>query len=1802
MNPHTVANRLKETLCTYLETAYRISHPAIIEERGRLLRQGEVVSQTPFIETTPQFRQGTWLQDLDIPWIPGVLSELVQFGLPTSRFPLWRHQENALQAAWDAEGHPRNLIVATGTGSGKTECFYLPILSDILREALHEWPASTGEAGLGEWSSRQHRWLHRRRHETRPAAMRAIVLYPMNALVNDQLRRLRRILSLDDALQWQNEHLHGNRIYFGRYTSQTEVPGSPEETWRRTRWGEDQGRIQTGWETVGTAIRDCGGWPRLDGSEMLCRWDMQAAPPDILITNYSMLEYMLVRPIEAPIFRQTADWLAASEDHVLTLVLDEAHTYTGARGTEVAYLIARLFDRLGVGPDQVRCIATSASLGETEEDLRRVTCFASDLFGHSEDRFTVIQAEAEQVPNDLPDSTDSELQAFSTFQNALEESGHFDDEDRILRASECLSKDLGLNAGGRDASQMLYNALATYPRLLDLRQRTARNAQSLDNVANLLWNNLGDENQRRAATAGVLSAGAYARPYGAGNPDAPPLLPSRLHLMFRGLPGLWACVDPNCSQVEEAERGQRPCGRLYVEPRIWCECDARVLEVFSCRICGLLFLGGVPDDDGRLWPYEKNLEGGFQDYDSYEVFAVEDPGSPSAGRQGWAEECRSLHTTAITARTDALDTRVVWVAPRGGGGNETGHPYECPRCNARRSPSREIIEPMRSTGPQSFTVLMEDSFRTQPPRGPVGQQEQEQRHAEPSQGWFRPRSEVTEAATPPTGNPNRGRKALVFSDGRQDAAMLAGSLTYLHARDLFRQMLLVVLDESQSQEVPVGELRTRIFNLSIRQGIDPTFGEIENFWSRWETNPYEAEQSTQSIIDTYLRREIADREVGVEALGLTQWVLDSGSFNVEGFPALPPFEQRETLALLYAVLRILAGENLLLPADRNPENWPPELVEPYYRRIIVRPPAQDQNALVWGARRNNGMLRQNRLTRYLSAVASNVGLGDNGLDDLMESLWDGYLEEVLMPTSGANRPGWGLPITRLALASLPEKVLICTSCGYLSAETVRGICIRCHGRCEEIYSSEIPERRRNYYYHLALQATSGEEYPDPFSLRALEHTAQISATESAKRERHFQDQFILSGAERENPHECRVDILSVTTTMEMGIDIGDLTVVGLHNTPPTVANYQQRAGRAGRRSDGVATVLTYARDRSHDQYYYSRVAEIVTGDVRVPEVHLDNPVIARRHIHALVLQRFFFDRAQRDGGNNLLAAFGSVGNFRGGNPSGLEQLRELLTGGEFREVIEESAGSIVPNRTSELAQWLQDIPGRIGQTLESVREEEDLLEVLIRKGVLPRYAFPVDLVALWKEEPTPYNRGEEVQRDLQIALSEYAPDGEVVIDGEVYTSTGLYTPFAANPSYEADSWFYECPDCRYIQIADQADVRPTWMACPICRKPVDASQWRRPTPAIRPRGFRTDWTEEPRKHRGESRERVGFTTTAQLHAGDTARNAGEQCCSGRLWIHHRAGELYVVNRGNPNEQPGFWICPQCGRSLRSAGENHQVPERVRSDHSRICRGRSTQKAVLLHGFRSDVALVAVELPATLGANPVYPRGRAAWLSFGNALLRAAATHLQIDTNELAVGMRPWQHPDGRLMGEVFLYDTLPNGAGYADEFVHDIDRILEVAHDICAGCRNTHCETACYRCLLDYGNQRYHALLNRHIAVDLLDFIREGREPELSLEKQERALGHLEHFALPGSGYNLASVVVHDFQQGRQIERILTTPEGSRISLWPIHTLRLPLQEYMAITAREREIVPVYISEFDLTIRPFWVWNQILRGNVGMLD
>ncbi len=221
-------------------------------------------------------------------------------------------------------------------------------------------------------------------------------------------------------------------------------------------------------------------------------------------------------------------------------------------------------------------------------------------------------------------------------------------------------------------------------------------------------------------------------------------------------------------------------------------------------------------------------------------------------------------------------------------------------------------------------------------------------------------------------------------------------------------------------------------------------------------------------------------------------------------------------------------------------------------------------------------------------------------------------------------------------------------------ETLFHVCLRCGQQTSTVSASSI----QSFYRRAALHARPGSHFDDPYPLRAAEHTAQIPGREARDEERWFQDLF----HDHQHPNDYRVDVLSVTTTMEMGIDIGSLLNVGMRNIPPTVANYQQRAGRAGRRGSALATVLSFAQFRSHDQYYFAHPPEIVSFPPRVPVLYLANEVIAQRHVRSLLLQNFFhwvLRGQQATPSSNLFEAWGKVADFT--NMQGATRLRWYLT-------------------------------------------------------------------------------------------------------------------------------------------------------------------------------------------------------------------------------------------------------------------------------------------------------------------------------------------------------------------------------------------------------------------------------------------------------------------------------------------------------------------------------------------------------------
>lgn len=1822
LTPSQAFEHIKESMVEYLETAYKISHPAIFGERGEILRRRGAVAQAPFIESTPAFPTVRKLAELERAYpdeIPVGLAELVQHGVPVDRFPLYAHQEEALLASF-TDHH--NLLVATGTGSGKTETFLFPILADILREA-YSWSAPKGPARRGQYDEHTKQWLHSRRHETRRAALRGIILYPMNALVNDQLSRLRRILARGDSPEWQRDNLNGNVIHFGMYTGLSQPAGPYKDKWRRDNYAAYVAGLESDWQKLRGDLRDTGSWPRPDSPEMLCRWDMQAAPPDIVVTNYSMLEYMLVRPIEYQIFESTKEWLHNTPSARFTLVLDEAHTYTGAKGTEVAYLVRRLKERLGLEPGspQFRTIATSASIPNVAGSDHKLLEFISDLSGEPTNRFTLIRTgtEAAQLAAARPDASSPHVQGSTqlrrtpsvrAFHSFMRFHDAFDIQDPFP-AIEQIADDLDLGLVDRtvDPQVALYSLLEHNEDVLWVRGRTARNATLLDQLADECWSSLGTHDDRERAVSGVLAAGSYSR--ASALPDTPPLLSMRVHAFFRGIPGIWACMDPSCSALAHNAQGSstsRPVGKLYVEPRPWCECGARVLEVFSCRHCGLLFLGGIPDvAEESLWPWRDDLSGEREDVRQFRIFGVESPFN------GASTEYRSTRTTLNTHPNDVFERVVYPVDPatENDGKQVSPFPMQCPRCQNYRAPGpdgREVIEPLRTKGPRSFSIAAEDGFRVQP-------------------------------RAPGRNPPNHGRKALLFTDSRMEAAQLAGDLRQDHHNDLFRQLVFRVLnscpacdgtgvylesgdyvigqEESTPQEVvcrscggtgrigqpgPIEfeELRSRVIKLQLATGIDPTNGEGGKFFTNIELGIPATDNDARLAFHLNLRRELAQAEFALEPLGLASWQVrlppKTGAF--------PHLSEDETRVFLRSVARVLATENILLPPNpQNPWDWPEGLVSDYERCVMIPGYRRQDRAIPY----NLGNKR--KLGRYVIALSNalvrdgrlqNASAAEQWVKDLYWPLWKALTGLGVLQWAGRkindNVPQ-GIRIDSFALHPIGEYAEQCEACSYVMSESVLNVCTRCGQATRSVRTDSLV----NFYRRAALYAIPGSGYDDPYPMRAIEHTAQISGTEARNEERWFQDLF----HDDQNALDHRIDVLSVTTTMEMGIDIGSLLSVGLRNVPPSVANYQQRAGRAGRRGSSIATVLTFAQFRSHDQYYFDHPPEIVSDPPRVPALYLHNEVILRRHVRSLVLQAFFHALYSGEQTRGLFGAWGTVSDFVN------RQAAAKLT----KYVQEHAAGLIARSRKiapssfgSALPTWIGAVPQEVLDVLDDANDKDEILEELISVGLLPKYAFPVDVVGLSipnfsTEERSEGLDNDVMQRDLKVALSEYAPGSEVIRGSfpntYIYRSAGVYDPFEKSPNYRPTGTMIECQDCQSVAVIAAGKTAPD--QCEEC-----GSLNVMPLSYLRPRGFTVDGAlpdagREP--YKGGGRERAGYTLPARLLVGQTSFATGQPQgpFAPHLYAQVRSGDLFACNKGPDRNFPGFLICPTCGRALDPDDPGtHRYPSDVPPHRGKnrgpragqMCTNRSDFKnsVILGYQFHSEVIVLGVDLPDSLDAPFLEPSGKAVWYSFGTLLTTAASLVLQVDPGELKVGARAVRRGSGRLHAEVFLYDDVPGGAGYARAIERNLEVILRKALALGETCSNPDCGGACYHCMYDYRNQGLHPLLDRELGAALLHYILDDAVPRLDHQRMDESAVSLAEFARASWQVGAATSV-----DGQYFPCVLKDLSGQRVGLWVIHPLqaRPSPEARQEILAKSGMRCAVHTS-FDLDRRPFWVLNNLV--------
>jgi ATP-dependent helicase YprA (DUF1998 family) len=1737
---------LQRALREYIEAAYHISDPKLVAQRRDLLQESGVIYQKAYLESTPRYVSGTRFSQ--IPGLDSAVSDLfVQLSKRTATGkqllydPPYKHQADSIEAILVGD---KSLIVMTGTGSGKTESFLLPILGKLAQEAIHR-PKSFAQE----------------------PAVRAMILYPMNALVNDQLGRL-RLLFGDERLSGQFKKWSGRPARFARYTSRTLYPGvrnpkkdaerlapigkyyvkhlaamldptSPDresskaliaELKKRGKWPakpdllEWYGKPKTHWlDKKSGQFKRCVTLP--DDQELLTRDEVQAAPPDVLVTNYSMLEYMLMRPLERPIFDRTRDWLKNNPRETFLLVIDEAHLYRGAAGSEVALLIRRLRKRLEIGPDRLQVICTTASFS----DHNKAPSFASQLTGKTEQDFEAIKGD---LALRKPEATGTDSDAISLAGIDLD---NFYSADGSLRNQE-VQKFLdyrGVKNNKEDWQYALFDALKAFPPLNTLVNLTMKQACPLADLGSELFPEV-DKGLAARAVTGLTALGSAARQ----SLDEPGLLPCRVHSFYRGLAGLWICMDPDCNSVKN-EPG-RVGGRLFSQPRELCDCGARVLELFTCRHCGTAYARAYTDNIEQpsfLWSESGSIlrtaTGDKQRLDAVDLL-LEQPISKDVQPADYDLVTGRLNPPKLGKKIRTVFLRKDRTPPYSGDPDEDdglseGTPGEfrpCAVCGETAAFGRSSVQDHQTKGDQPFQALITRQIQMQPP-SPV---------------------QATRLA------PLRGRKVLIFSDSRQTAARLAPNLQKYSIQDALRPLICHGYDalhrfDNIRKNLSLEDLYLAVLLSAKCLGVRlrPELKSGENFDEELSVEQAVKNgvlDSPSDMLDLFVTvrastppefllagiiETLQDRYYGMEALALASIVeRNKHHTNIKALPAIPSVAESEEqkLALVRSWLRHWQKFGFWL--DRMPQVW-------------------------W---QNKG---KHRVRPHSGSFAGmrNV-LSDKASRTLFEKAWLPKLREWFCSSIPGGK--YKLKGGELTLW-VGGQWAYCQTCRTTQRPfPTRTICLKCgHSTAAVIDPNVDPVfvARKGYYRSSTLGAL-GSPPVQPISLIAAEHTAQLNAAQAkdvfSKAEEYellFQD--VDLGLDESNHERPAIDILSCTTTMEVGIDIGTLSGVSLRNMPPARSNYQQRAGRAGRRGNAVATVTAFGSADSHDEHYFTNPDLMIRGAVDDPKLTLDNYEITRRHVTAYLLQRYHQIRLPNIAPSkqpHLFAVLGDVAEFklstsvlnRDDLKAWLEENLSLLRNevsdwipaeisDADRDRLLESLASDTIRNIDDAIQYdpeeeLSPEQSQKAEELSEVPAEPDeeppqpdpsgatLLDRLLYKGVLPRYAFPTDVATFHvfdTDKSTAYRAEYRFtpSQGLSVALSQYAPGKEVWIAGKRYRSGALYSPIRKDRSkaWEVRQLYFECDTCHYAQTMEREKAeRGDRKECPACGEPGrfgPARYWLRPPGFAHPVFLEEGVSPEDAPARS-------YATRAKLLAPTPSDEAVWIPVNDRIRLHHFRKPLLVTNRGPAEE--GYDYCTKCGLIEPAASPNselgaaHKKPYPDERDLK--CDGGATARGIVLGtDFITDILLISLTVEDPLTLIPSFLATDIALRTLSEAISKAACSLLELEASEVQAEYRPALTKLGKTgkQVEVYLYDTLPGGAGFSRQIGNLGARVFEKALSILEKCP-ADCDRSCYRCLRGYKNKFEHDLLDRKVGSVLLKYLLTGTQPEWDTERINASL------------------------------------------------------------------------------------------------
>lgn len=1793
-DPIGAFDKIKDDFLRYFNTMYRFSdirYRWLEAKKKEAIRQDSTLCKEPYCEILSKYegmeddlgslcRPGGKYDEVPGNVLPEGFARFVGCGLMNPDITPYRHQFEMLCKGY-RDG--KNVLITSGTGSGKTESFLLPLFASLLKEAQKwdkveytpEWWLTKNDRG--EYEPAQ------RKDEKRSPAIRSLLLYPMNALVADQVARLRKAIDSDYARGFLDNNCNGNRIFFGSYNGKT----------RRARDIGDLERLAKESAALAQATRDhqCESddiyvSPRLSAdsftSEMLIREDMQQRSPDILITNVSMLSIMLMRNKEQGMLDQTKKYYENNPDAVFHLIVDELHLHRGTAGAEVAYLLRTFLDRIGVPPmkdgkrnPQLRIYASSASLGADAQT------FLQDFFGVYDEASPFIIVNGDPYKPECEDNKTLDYSHFDIFLNNSTDKHYYEDDDEKTTIENEFLRAIGYNESFgnfvEEYSGVIYRDLS---KLAD----DDHTSFPLSKFKELNGNPSDDD------VRGFLIF--------RGNVKNDKLPNIRFHLFYHFIEGLWGELLP-----ANEDKGQQHIGELMFHPEeISSNGKHKVLELLRCECCGEMFIGGnrhnlnngniglslnsanidkIPNTQATpmvqnktideyvvFWPSEDKTAGGKGFYcadpatNQYERFGIVNTNNDHTNetgnirehglwKRGYLNPFDGTITMAINGDANSYISGFFYspTVTKYNGTPLYALPCKCPKCGKDYLRRKYTQSPIRS-------------FRT---------------------GMGRNNQLLSKELIYQLEDKKHKAKLIGFSDSRQEAARQAMLISREHYRDMLR-LIFIKLIEEKAKGIEDGKLKQIKDKISRHLPVD----------------------TTQELIDEIQRSDISttDKDALIRILNAD---VDTNTRinNINGYAPQYDFIDLDKLIsqnpgqidgeLIRELLRLGINPAGTEYSDMHPistdENWDSlydfdklklgtdGLSQTIKGRMydIVHNKIQENifnncfgqymnvNTEVAGlgyissSQTDNVQSVQSLRNRIASYLTRN-GLTVEGVlnafirifgdahrfdsSDYNVNVWAAYARwlasikkavKALAEKSGTTEQELGELINNalMAVATNSDGKLVlnkplrfklahkgdlyykCEKCGRIHLHRGMGLCTNLS--CLQELPNEPAGNVEGLWEENYISYDVNKEPHSPRKLLAQELTGQTDDLTTRLLE--FKD-IVMNG----NWTARSIDMLSVTTTMEVGVDIGSLQAIFQGNMPPTRYNYQQRVGRAGRRNQAFSAALTFCRGNSHDNYYYYKATEEITGGKPAQPTIAVNPIVDGKFnpviIKRIVLKHIIMEISahQPDNSDWVVGCDNTIGQL------GYRTVGQLGYRTKWEDIIKPQIDTWINNNKKEIRRiisyyleqydisyadeifnWVTNDAVNCMDNAVSKGNSQDNAKAIAEAGLLPMYGLPANIRKFFHggtetiEDYRTIKRYRSIDRDLELSITDFAPGSIKTKDAAEYKSAGLTIDLE-----HQEGGTDPLQDSYNLTINDNGEI------CDITNydaNQIDDNPQNNNPRVLRlvvPKAYRTDILIGNRGESNLNEDSRSNYVSSEIWVKTQGSNGSNSIEGGaaewEVWngSSGQQGEVWHINTNNNNYFKGF-----------RATDNQDIPNFMIRDSINVRNwndnGQEDEKIAIGCKKVTDILCLSLDannIPKCLNLNATTGNKSAiiaAFYSAATLIQRTFADEIDIQPEEIEISevkINEYGWPS------VYLNDKAANGAGFIsllcrkdpatgkaklEEIMEDIasndpkSRFIRAIRD-----HSKSCKTSCPECLNTFYNRGLHHVLDWRLGTDLI--------------------------------------------------------------------------------------------------------------------